>query len=77
MVYTNLFQNAKILEKNSAAPSRWISPYITLGSKIFLSWDKCRGLNFSFKVIFCAFANKFFSSKNGNYLHVKVVPMYN
>ena len=48
---TNLFQNAKILEeKNSAALPQWIPPYITSGSKIFLSWDKCRGLNFALKV---------------------------
>ena len=46
----NLFQNAKILEKNRAVPPRWISPYIKPGSKIFLSWNKCRGLNFALKV---------------------------
>ena len=46
----NLFQNAKILENNRAVPPRWISPYIKPGSKRFLSWDKCRGLNFALEV---------------------------
>ena len=53
-----LFQNAKNVErKNSAAPPRWISPYIKPGSKRFLTWDKSRGLNFAFEVgPFCVFS---------------------
>ena len=40
----------KKLGKNSAAPPRWISPYIYPGSKRCLSWDKCRWLNFALEV---------------------------
>ena len=52
-VSSNLFQNAKFFEKNIAQPPyAGISPYIKPGPKRFLSLDKCKGLNFSFKVIF-------------------------
>ena len=37
-------------EKNKPNPLRWILPYIKPGSKRFLSWDKCRGLNFALEV---------------------------
>ena len=40
----------KNLGGNSAAPPHWISLYIKPGSKRFLSWDKCRGLNFALEV---------------------------
>ena len=46
-----MFQNAEILErKNKPSSIRSILPYIKPGSKIFLSWDKCRRLNFAFEV---------------------------
>ena len=46
-----MFQNAEILEKkNKPSSIRWILPYIKPGSKRFLSWDNCRGLNFAFEV---------------------------
>ena len=44
------FRMPKYQKINSAAPPRWISPYIKPGSKRFLSWDKCRGLNFALEV---------------------------
>ena len=36
--------------ENKPNPLRWILPYIKPGSKRFLSWDKCRGLNFALEV---------------------------
>ena len=51
------FRMPKFQKKNSAAPPRWISPYIKPGSRRFLSWDKSRGLNFAFEVgPFCVFS---------------------
>ena len=52
---TNLFHIAKILENKIAQPphggaAHWISPYIKPEFKRFLSWDKCRGLNFALEV---------------------------
>ena len=47
---SNVFQNAEILEKNESRSIQWISTYIKPGSKRFLSWDKCRGLNFALEV---------------------------
>ena len=44
------FRMPKFQKKNSAVPSRWISTYIKPGSKRFLSWDTCRGLNFALEV---------------------------
>ena len=35
---------------NKPNPLRWILPYIKPGSKRFLVWDKCRGLNFTLEV---------------------------
>ena len=37
------------LHVGTTVPCR-ISPYIKPGSKRFLSWDKCRGLNFALEV---------------------------
>ena len=57
------FRMQRFEEKNKPNPLRWILPYIKPGSKRFLSWDKCRGLNFSIKDIFLWFS-MWFCKKN-------------
>ena len=65
-VSTNMFQNAEILEKkNKPSSIHWILPYIKPGSKRFLSWDKCRGLNFAFEVGPCCVVSLVTLQKRG------------
>ena len=44
------FRMQKFYKNNKPSSIHCISPYIRLGYKRFLSWDKCRGLNFALEV---------------------------
>ena len=50
------FKMQRFEKTNKPNPLRWILPHIKPGSKRFLSWDKCRGLNFSVKDFFLWFS---------------------
>ena len=80
-MFTNLFQNAKILEeeKITQPPHAGFHPIFSQDPKDFWAGTSVEGWTFHSKLFSCDFLCAFAKncSKNRNNLHVKVVAMYN